>query len=286
MEQRRVAEGEVSDGDLEALSAFVARHPRLAVLTGAGISTASGIPDYRDRQGGWKRPPPMQHQQFMGSHAARQRYWARALVGFRALGEARPNVAHRVLAELESLGRISGVITQNVDGLHQRAGSRRVIDLHGRADRVRCMACGASRMRHALHAELASLNPHWATRGARAAPDGDADLETDFSGFVVPDCTRCGDGVWKPDVVFFGDSVPRDTVERAFGLLASSDALLVVGTSLMVYSGFRFARAAARDGTPIACLNLGHTRADALYAVKVEAPVELALQALRARLDG
>jgi len=251
MEQRRVAEGEVSDGDLEALSAFVARHPRLTVLTGAGISTASGIPDYRDRQGGWKRPPPMQHQQFMGSHAARQRYWARALVGFRALGEARPNVAHRVLAELEGLGRISGVITQNVDGLHQRAGSRRVIDLHGRADRVRCMACGASRMRHALHAELASLNPHWATRGARAAPDGDADLETDFSGFVVPDCTRCGDGVWKPDVVFFGEQLPQDAFDRAHDAVRRCDDLIVAGTAAEVEPAASLPRLAEREGARI-----------------------------------
>ncbi|MGJ7459112.1 NAD-dependent protein deacetylase [Halomonas sp. RA08-2] len=265
----------------QALGDFATRYPRLAVLTGAGVSTGSGIPDYRDRHGEWKRSPPMQHQQFMGSHAARQRYWARALAGFRVLGEARPNPAHRLLAELEGLGRISGVITQNVDGLHQRAGSRRVIDLHGRADRVRCMACGASRMRHALHAELARLNPRWADVSARAAPDGDADLEADFSDFRVPDCSRCGSGIWKPDVVFFGDSVPRESVARAFALVEESDALLVVGSSLMVFSGFRFARAAARDGKPIACFNLGRTRADDLYALKVEAPVEASLAALR-----
>lgn len=266
----------------QALVDFASRYSRLGVLTGAGVSTASGIPDYRDQHGEWKRSPPMQHQQFMGSHAARQRYWARALAGFRVLGEAQPNPAHRLLAELESLGRISGVITQNVDGLHQRAGSRRVIDLHGRADRVRCMACGASRMRHALHAELSQLNPRWADVSARAAPDGDADLEADFSDFRVPDCTRCGSGIWKPDVVFFGDSVPRESVERAFALVEESDALLVVGTSLMVFSGFRFVRAAARDGKPIACFNLGRTRADDLYALKVEAPVEASLAALRA----
>ncbi|WP_373182247.1 NAD-dependent protein deacetylase [Halomonas campaniensis] len=282
----RTNQGGVVDRQaLDDLRAFLERHSGLVVLTGAGISTASGIPDYRDRRGGWKRSPPMQHQQFMGSHAARQRYWARALVGFRTLGEARPNAAHHALARLEALGRIRGVITQNVDGLHQRAGSRRVIDLHGRADRVRCMGCGARRMRHDLHAELADRNPRWSTTGARAAPDGDADLETDFSSFEVPGCTRCGDGIWKPDVVFFGDSVPRDTVERAFDLLAESEALLVVGSSLMVFSGFRFARAAARDGKPIACLNLGRTRADDLYAVKLEAPVELALDALLAGLE-
>lgn len=271
---------------LEALAGFARRHARLAVLSGAGISTASGIPDYRDAAGAWKRSPPMQHQQFMGSQAARQRYWARALAGFRVLGEARPNPAHRRLAELEALGRVAGIITQNVDGLHQRAGSRRVIDLHGRADRVRCMGCGANRMRHDLHAELARLNPRWAEVSARAAPDGDADLEADFSDFRVPDCSSCGRGIWKPDVVFFGDSVPRESVARAFELLERSDALLVVGSSLMVYSGFRFARTAAREGKPIACFNLGRTRADDLYALKVEAPVEASLAALQALCEG
>ncbi|WP_051530153.1 NAD-dependent protein deacetylase [Halomonas halodenitrificans] len=278
-------EANTIEADLEALVEFVERHPRLAVLGGAGISTASGIPDYRDAAGAWKRSPPMQHRQFMGSHAARQRYWARALVGFRTLDDARPNAAHRSLAQLERLGHVSGLITQNVDGLHQRAGSRRVIDLHGRADRVRCMGCGASRMRHALHTELEGLNPHWATTGAAAAPDGDADLEADFSAFRVPECSRCGDGIWKPDVVFFGDSVPRGVVERAFALIEACDALLVVGSSLMVYSGFRFARAAARQGKPIACLNRGHTRADDLYTLKVEASVEASLGALIRRLE-
>lgn len=269
-----------------ALAAFVVRHPCLAVLTGAGVSTASGIPDYRDERGDWKRSPPMQHHQFMTSHAARQRYWARALVGFRALNEARPNEAHRALARLEAMGLVAGVITQNVDGLHQAAGSRRVIDLHGRADLVRCMSCDARRMRYALHDELVRCNPHWATTGARVGPDGDADLERDFSGFRVPSCDRCGDGIWKPDVVFFGDSVPRASVEAAQVLLDESDALLVVGSSLMVYSGFRFARAAARAGKPIACLNLGRTRADDLYALKVEAPAEEGLTALVAALSG
>jgi NAD-dependent SIR2 family protein deacetylase len=268
-----------------ALATFAEAHPRLAVLTGAGISTASGIPDYRDRHGDWKRPPPMQHQQFMGSHAARQRYWARALIGFRALGEARPNAAHRALAQLESLGRVLGVITQNVDGLHRFAGSRRVIDLHGRANLVRCMQCDARRMRHDLHAELARRNPLWLDAGARVGPDGDADLESDFSGFDVPSCTRCGDGILKPDVVFFGDSVPGATVESAFALLEESDALLVVGSSLMVYSGFRFAQAAARQGKPIACLNLGRTRADDLYTLKVETEAEEGLSAMVSELS-
>ncbi|AMC99132.1 NAD-dependent protein deacetylase [Halomonas chromatireducens] len=268
------------------LADFLTRHPRLAVLTGAGVSTESGIPDYRDASGAWKCSPPMQHQQFMSSHAARQRYWARALVGFRTLHRARPCVAHTALADLEAEGLVAGVITQNVDGLHQKAGSRRVIDLHGRAEQVRCMQCGALRMRHDLHAELAECNPHWLDREAVAMPDGDADLESDFSNFQVPGCRRCGQGVWKPDVVFFGDSVPGERVARARAMIDEAGALLVIGSSLMVYSGYRFARQAASASKPIACLNLGHTRADALYTLKVEAPVGETLNAVSAMLIG
>ncbi|GGY02823.1 NAD-dependent protein deacetylase [Litchfieldella qijiaojingensis] len=267
--------------DQEALAAFVERHPRLMVLTGAGVSTESGIPDYRDDQGAWKRSPPMRHQEFMASPAARQRYWARALIGFRALSEARPGAAHRALARLETMGYVSAVVTQNVDGLHQQAGSRRVIDLHGRAEVVRCMTCQGRRMRHDLHAELEALNPDWLARSAAAGPDGDADLEAeDFSSFRVPACQRCGDGILKPDVVFFGDSVPAERITAALAALEAAEALLVVGSSLMVYSGYRFAREAARQGKPVACLNLGYTRADDLYALKVEASVGLTLNAL------
>ncbi|MCW4152983.1 NAD-dependent protein deacetylase [Halomonas sp. 18H] len=270
---------------IASLAVFMADTPGLAVLTGAGISTASGIPDYRDDQGDWKRSPPMQHQAFMSSTAARQRYWARALVGFRTLHEAQPNLAHHALARLERQGSIAGIITQNVDGLHQRAGSRRVIDLHGRADVVRCMSCGATRPRQDLHDELGSLNPQWLALGAHAAPDGDADLERDFSDFRVPACAGCREGIWKPDVVFFGDSVPRHTVEEAFALLDESAGLLVVGSSLMVYSGYRFARRASQAGQPLACLNLGRTRADDLFAVKVAASAEQGLAALAEHLE-
>lgn len=260
--------------DREALAGFVAAHPRLLVLTGAGVSTDSGIPDYRDDAGAWKRSPPMRHQQFMASHAARQRYWARALIGFRALREAQPGPGHRALARLEALGYVDMLVTQNVDGLHQRAGSRRVIDLHGRAEMVRCMGCQAQRMRHDLHAELEARNPRWLALGAAVGPDGDADLEAeDYSSFEVPACQRCGEGILKPDVVFFGDSVPVERVKAAFEALQRADAVLVVGTSLMVFSGYRFAREAARQGKPIACLNRGRTRADDLYTLKLEASI-------------
>ncbi|MGB8712449.1 MAG: NAD-dependent protein deacetylase [Onishia taeanensis] len=271
--------------DVATLAAFVRAHPRLVVLTGAGVSTESGIPDYRDAAGDWKRPPPMQHQCFMQSHASRQRYWARALVGFRALSDARPGPAHHALARLEALGHVHTLITQNVDGLHQRAGNRRVIDLHGRAELVRCMSCQALRMRHDLHAELEANNPHWLELDAAAGPDGDADLEVDFSDFRVPSCGRCGQGVLKPDVVFFGDSVPAARVETALAAVSDADALLVIGSSLMVYSGYRFARAAAQRGTPIACLNLGRTRADELFALKLEQPIGTTLAALVAALE-
>ena len=269
-----------------ALARFISCHPRLVVLSGAGVSTDSGIPDYRDRGGAWKRPPPMNHQVFMASHAARQRYWARALVGFRALSEARPGAAHRGLALLERRGHLDTLITQNVDGLHQRAGNRRVIDLHGRAEIVRCMGCDARRMRHDLHAELAAANPDWLSVEARVGPDGDADLERDFGDFEVPSCGRCGRGIWKPDVVFFGDQVPAERVTAARAAVSRSDALLVVGSSLMVYSGYRFARQAAAEGKPLACLNLGHTRADALYELKLEAPIGATLEALLEHLEG
>lgn len=268
-------------GRLDELRAFVERYPRLMVLTGAGVSTECGIPDYRDAQGAWKRSPPVQHQAFMASLATRQRYWARSLIGFRAIEGARPGPAHHALARLEALGHVAMLVTQNVDGLHQRAGSRRVIDLHGRAEIVRCMGCGASRMRHALHRQLAARNPDWLGLDAAVGPDGDADLEgLDFSHFQVLDCTRCGDGIWKPDVVFFGDNVPRTRVDAAFAALNEADALLVVGSSLMVYSGFRFVRQAARDGKPIACINHGHTRGDPLYSLKLDAPVGETLTAL------
>ncbi len=259
------------------LENFIGRHGRLFVLTGAGCSTTSGIPDYRDADGAWKRPQPVTYQAFMQSEATRRRYWARSLIGWRRFHAAAPNAAHLALARLEALGKAEHLLTQNVDRLHQAAGSERVIDLHGRLDRVRCMGCGALSARMDLQDELARLNPCWIALEATDAPDGDADLEgADFSAFAVPPCARCG-GVLKPDVVFFGESVPRDRVETAYAHLDAADAMLVVGSSLMVYSGYRFAERAAASGKPIAAVNLGRTRADALLALKVEAPCEAAL---------
>jgi NAD-dependent SIR2 family protein deacetylase len=261
----------------DALQDFIHRHRRMFILTGAGCSTNSGIPDYRDADGNWKRAQPVTYQAFMGDPLTRQRYWARSQVGWRRFGQARPNDIHHALARLESRGATELLLTQNVDGLHQAAGSRRVIDLHGRLDQVRCMGCERLMPRAELQDRFTRLNPDWAQLDAATAPDGDADLEgRDFASFTVPACPACG-GVLKPDVVFFGESVPRARVEAATSHLEQADAVLIVGSSLMVYSGFRFVEAAARAGKPVAAVNLGRTRADSLLALKVERPADEAL---------
>jgi NAD-dependent SIR2 family protein deacetylase len=259
------------------LEDFVDRHQRIFVLTGAGCSTRSGIPDYRDADGQWKRPQPVTYQAFMSGEQTRRRYWARSLIGWRRIRQAQPNDAHRALARLEAMGRSELLLTQNVDRLHQAAGSTRVIDLHGRIDLVRCMDCERRSPREELQDELGRLNADWLDLDATEAPDGDADLEAmDFSTFAIPSCERCG-GVLKPDVVFFGENVPRDRVEAACRRLDEADAMLIVGSSLMVYSGFRFVQRAADLGKPVAAINLGRTRADGLLALKAEQPCESAL---------
>ena len=252
-----------------ALAEFVARHPKLFVLTGAGCSTASGIPDYRDVDGAWKRARPVMLQDFLAHERTRKRYWARSLVGWKRVRDATPNDAHLSLARLEREGRIGQLVTQNVDGLHQAAGSRNVIDLHGRIDLVRCLGCGRRTPREALQRELMRRNPAFASLEAVEAPDGDADLDGfEFDAFDVPACEACG-GLIKPDVVFFGESVPRERVTCAMAALDAADAMLVVGSSLMVYSGYRFAKEMARAGKPLAAVNLGRTRADDLLELKV-----------------
>jgi NAD-dependent SIR2 family protein deacetylase len=263
--------------EFEALREFVERHSRLFILTGAGCSTESGIPDYRDADGGWKRTQPVQFRAFMDEPLTRQRYWARSLVGWRRFGRAKPNDAHRALAALERQGRVHLLVTQNVDGLHQAAGSEAVVDLHGRLDSVRCMDCERRSSREDLQHELLRRNPDWAHLDARDAPDGDAELHgLDFSSFDVPGCERCG-GLLKPDVVFYGESVPRERVEQAMRAVREADAMLVIGSSLMVFSGYRFAREAAAMGKPIATVNLGRTRADDLLTLKVTQSCSTAL---------
>ncbi|MGJ4952538.1 NAD-dependent protein deacetylase [Bradyrhizobium sp. HKCCYLS20291] len=263
--------------DPAALKSFIDSHSRIVVLTGAGCSTNSGIPDYRDSDGQWKRTPPVTIQAFLGSEDMRRRYWARSMVGWRRFGQARPNGAHHALARLEAQGRCSLLVTQNVDRLHQAAGTSNVIDLHGRLDRVRCLCCGATLARAEFQDELIHANPHWLAHDAAAAPDGDADLDgVDFTAFTVPACRACG-GILKPDVVFFGETVPRDIVATTRDHVEQADAMLVVGSSLMVYSGFRFVRAAADRNIPIAAINLGRTRADDLLSLKLAAPCDEAL---------
>jgi NAD-dependent SIR2 family protein deacetylase len=259
---------------MKALCEFIQAHPRLAVLTGAGVSTSSGIPDYRDEDGAWKRARPVEFRPFMTDHKVRQRYWSRSTVGWPFIHRAQPNRAHRALAQLEEMGFVEVLITQNVDGLHSAAGSRNVIDLHGRLDDVRCMASGHRLPRAELQQQLLACNPSWAEIEGRVAPDGDVDIEDqDYCEFVVPDCPQCG-GILKPDVVFFGETVPKERVDRAFESVARADALLVVGSSLMVYSGFRFAETAAAADKPIAAVNLGRTRADHLLALKISEACE------------
>jgi NAD-dependent SIR2 family protein deacetylase len=262
------------------LQHFVERHQNIFVVTGAGCSTSSGIPDYRDADGEWKRMRPVTHQAFMSEEGTRRRYWARSLIGWRRFRGARPNDAHRALAELESVGKTELLLTQNVDRLHQAAGSARVIDLHGRLDVVRCMACDRRVPRDEVQDDLGRLNADWLGLDAAEAPDGDAELDkVDFLSFEIPACRACG-GIIKPDVVFFGANVPRERVDAAVRHLEQADAVLVVGSSLMVYSGFRFIELAVRAGKPVAAVNLGRTRADALLALKVEQPCETALSFL------
>ncbi|MCP5264643.1 MAG: NAD-dependent protein deacetylase [Burkholderiaceae bacterium] len=266
----------------ERLGSFLDDHRRVLVLTGAGCSTDAGIPDYRDRDGLWKRPEPMRYQVFVADAAARQRYWARSMAGWLGFANARPTTSHASLASLERAACIDSIVTQNVDGLHGLAGSREVIDLHGRLDRVTCLCCGAREARIAFQERLIGANPAWHDVEATAAPDGDADLDvTDFSGFRVPACQACG-GILKPDVVFFGETVPADRIAAVMKRLESADAMLVVGSSLMVHSGYRYARWAAESGRPVAALNLGRTRADPLLTLKLDAPCAPVLAAVAA----
>jgi NAD-dependent SIR2 family protein deacetylase len=261
----------VESEDLDALVELL-RGRRVVVLGGAGCSTESGIPDYRGPEGSLRARKPVQYQEFVRSESARARYWARSSVGWPRFTSARPNDAHRALAELEDAGVVRGIITQNVDGLHQAAGSRRVVELHGSLAAVRCLDCGESTSRGAFQRRLLELNEGWAgTLGAvESAPDGDAELPAAaVERFGVPACEVCG-GVMKPDVVFFGENVPAATVDDAWRLFGEGEVLLVVGSSLAVYSGRRFIYRAQQEGIPIAVVNLGPTRADEMAAVKVE----------------
>jgi NAD-dependent SIR2 family protein deacetylase len=257
------------------------------VLSGAGLSTDSGIPDYRGATGSLRRHTPMTYQTFTRDPRGRHRYWARSFVGWRQIRAARPNAGHRAVADLQVDGRVGRVITQNVDGLHQAGGASDVLELHGGLDRTVCLGCGHVAGRAELDERLQAANPTFGPRVEEVNPDGDAELPDELlDGFVMVDCLACGDGPLKPDVVFFGETVPRDRVERSFASVEGARSLLVLGSSLTVMSGYRFVLRAAKLGIPVAIVNVGPTRGDAKADVRVDAPLGLVLPELVRRLAG
>ena len=271
------------------IAEFLDRHPRALVLTGAGLSTASGIPDYRDRDGTRRGKPPIHGPDFRKSESVQRRYWARSMIGWPVLSRARPNAGHLAIAGLEAIDRIGSVLTQNVDGLHGQAGSHGVLELHGNIHSVVCLECAALFPRAFIQDQLERANPHMTGASATPLPDGDAAVEpAALADFRLPHCTNCG-GTLMPNVVFFGDNVPPARTAIALERMERADALLVVGSSLMVYSGFRFCRMARAAAKPIAAINLGRTRADELLDIKIEDSAErilpLALDLLKTRLE-
>ncbi len=247
------------------------RGRRIVVLTGAGCSTESGIPDYRGPGTRARARNPIQHMEFLSRPEVRARYWARSLIGWPRFSMARPNAAHHALAALERDGHVLGLITQNVDRLHHAAGSTRIIELHGALAEVRCLSCGERESRASVQERLLALNPGFMEHQVELRPDGDAELPVEaVHSFRVADCTHCG-GALKPDVVFFGDNVPRPIVDAAFSMLEEGDALLVVGSSLAVFSGYRFVLRAAERHMPIGMINIGECRGEELADVRVEA---------------
>jgi NAD-dependent SIR2 family protein deacetylase len=253
----------------------------VVVLSGAGLSTESGIPDYRGPSGRLRRQTPMTYQTFTGDPVARQRYWARSHLGWQTIAKAAPNAGHRAVAQLERAGLIDGIVTQNVDGLHQAAGARAVIELHGSLAQVTCLGCGELTTRDDLHRRLQDANPAFRAQASAINPDGDVDLSDDaLREFVTVDCTTCLGGLLKPDVVFFGETVPPDRVAAAYALVEQANALLVLGSSLMVMSGRRFVIRAVKLGIPVAIVNQGVTRADATATLTIDAPLGVVLPEL------
>ncbi|WP_339480134.1 NAD-dependent protein deacetylase [Pseudomonas sp. RL_5y_Pfl2_73] len=265
---------------LDQLQAYMAGR-RFLVLTGAGISTPSGIPDYRDSDGVRRGRQPMMYQEFLAQAEARRRYWARAMLGWPRVRQARPNAAHEALATLQARQRITGLITQNVDTLHDQAGSQDVIELHGSLHRVLCLDCGQRSERQQIQQLMETENPYLAGVDAAQAPDGDTLLDLAFEArFQVPRCRHCDGERLKPDVVFFGENVAPPTATRALQAVERADGLLVVGSSLMAYSAFRLCRAIKDQGKPLLAINRGKTRADELLDLKLEEPCEQLLPLL------
>jgi NAD-dependent SIR2 family protein deacetylase len=271
--QDRVAElaGWIADGGV-------------AILSGAGLSTESGIPDYRGPSGAARRATPMTYQAFTRDPVARRRYWARSHLGWRTIGDAAPNAGHRAVARLQQLGTLDGIITQNVDGLHQAGGARDVVELHGNLSRIVCLDCGDVTPRAALESRLDDANPGFAATATAINPDGDVELDdAELDGFTVVDCAGCG-GTLKPDVVYFGETVPPDRVSRSFGLVCGARTLLVLGSSLTVMSGRRFVLRAAKEGIRVAIVNQGVTRGEPYASLVVDAPLGAVLPALVERV--
>lgn len=257
----------------------------VVTLSGAGLSTDSGIPDYRGATGSLRRHTPMTYQTFLRDPRGRHRYWARSFVGWRQIRSARPNDGHRAVADLQAAGVVGAVITQNVDGLHQAGGARDVVELHGGLDRTVCLGCGDVAGREELDERLHEANPTFGPRVDEVNPDGDAELPDEvLDGFVMVDCLACGGGPLKPDVVFFGETVPRDRVDRCFDLVDGAGSLLVLGSSLTVMSGYRFVLRAAKLGIPVAIVNVGPTRGDPKADIRVDAPLGAVLPELARRL--
>jgi NAD-dependent SIR2 family protein deacetylase len=272
-------------GSAFAMLADLVADGGVVVLSGAGLSTESGIPDYRGETGRRRRAEPMTYQTFVGSASARQRYWARSHLGWRHITAAAPNAGHRAVAGLQRRGLVAGIITQNVDGLQQAAGAHEVIELHGSLDRVICLSCGRRTPRLTLDERLRAANPGWHARTAVINPDGDAVLEDEeIASFRVVDCLDCG-GLLKPDVIFFGENVPKARVDECYALTERAGLLLVLGSSLAVLSGFRFVRHAAKFSVPVAIINQGATRGDEHALLAFDAPLGATLTALLGELD-
>lgn len=260
--------------EIDLIKQFVFESKRLLVVTGAGISTESGIPDYRSEGVGLyarSKNRPVQYQDFIRKADIRQRYWARNFVGWPVFSSVLPNKSHNILSSLENKGKVHWLVTQNVDALHIKAGSQNLTELHGSAHRVHCLSCDNRLPRTQLQEIIKRENPMWHSESIEMAPDGDVQLtEEQIKGFKVPSCDKCG-GILKPEIIFFGDNVPRPTVDFVFGKVKECDRLLVLGSSLEVYSGYRFVNAAHEQKKPIAIVNIGKTRADKLSTIKISA---------------